>query len=1772
MSMNPNICNNCGGDYEYRGGRWICRACGSYKPEELSNEEVTLLYTASQKLRLADFDEAEQAFDDIIQKYPQNPNGYWGRLMSKYGIKYEEDFDGRRIPTCYATSIESITTASDYLSALKYADAENRAYYENQAAYMERVRIEWVERARKEKPYDVFICYKDSDPAGGIERTWDSVATQDLYIHLCNKGYRVFYSHESLRDKVGEKYEPYIFNALSTARVMLVYGSKPEYITSTWPKNEWTRYQKRMAAGEKQAGSLLVACDGFSPSELPRALASMQCFNANQRSFYSDLDQAIDRILRGEGDPAALPIPPTEHGVGKKHRRKEPLVAVACIALATLMGVGGWMLTRSEPDDPPIDPPEESNGQHGAETDPPETDHGGASAVCIHKIVVDPQVYPTCTEDGMTEGAHCELCGEILIPGEPRDALGHSTGAWYVESEPAIGIDGSRYATCSTCGERVYESIPAYSNGLHYISNGDGTRLVSGLGSCPDQHLRIPPIVEGEQVVGISAFAFSECNHLTGITLPEGLTSIGHGAFNQCHGLQEIHLPESLTTIEDWAFDCCVSLTKLTLPASVSELGTGVFSGCSNLTDLSVDPQSPHLRVEDGVLYSRDGTRLIWYSLAKEDVRFDIPEGVITVVESAFRDCPHLTHLFIPRSVERIGDNGGDGGFFGCTALTEITVDEENPHLRSEDGILYDRDMTILKECPARKTSVHVPDTVQTIGHVAFDNCSDLIEVILPEELTVIESSAFDNCPSLQRVLIPDSVMQINGWAFANCSALSAVYYTGSEREWQAISIGEENHGLDLAEIFFDFAYSDHIHEEIRDEAVEPTCTEAGMTEGKHCAVCGMELVHREILPALGHASESWIIDREATPEEDGWRHGTCARCGEEVSEAFGYFSEGLEYASNEDGTCTVIGLGTCTDRILRIPAEQDGQRVTGIAPWAFDDGHFLTEVHVPVGVSSISSEAFLGCNGMLRFSVDPNNEYYTDRDGVLFDKSGTCLIQYPAGREENVYDIPEDVTRIEGNAFVNCRFLTEIHIPVGVTEIDGAPFHSFENSAQILVDPANTAYRSEDGVLFTYDMTRLIACLTDGEASVYRIPDGVTDLAEFSFVNARLTEIVIPDSVMNIRDFTFQGCSSLERITVSPDNPHFCSADGILYTKDGDRLLRCPARKTSAEVFHGVCEIGNRAFDGCTELTELTLPYDLTHIGNNAFTGCENLTRITFSRRVEHVEQDAFADCTSLQEIFYAGSEEEWQTIRVEGGNRALDAATIHYHATYGAHEHTERIDPAVAPTCTDVGYTEGSHCAFCGEILNPVRTQAPAGHAVSEWIVDREAEPGVKGSRHGDCDVCGITVTETIKAYSVGLEYCSNGDGTCTVVGLGSCTDLHIRVPHAFEGERVTAIGEWAFGWCGHIIQVTIPEGVEAIHSNAFQGCENMTLINLPESLTTIGAWAFADCNRLTAIYLPSGVEHPDPEAFRGCYNLASIAVSPDNPHLRDLEGVLFDKELTTLVRYPIAREGERYEIPDSVTRLADWVFSDCHQIVELYIPASVAEISETALDACPNLAVLEVDPDNRHYMVEDGILFTADRSTLVRYPIGRAEETYAVPEGVTTIGAWAFDGTHLTEIYIPASVENIGTWAFHLCFELHTVTVAEENQVYRSEDGLLYTEDLTRLLHCPIQKTEVTLPEGVKIIEPRAFEFCSLTELILSGDVERIGDNAFAESQTLTRLVLPDSVVRIDYEAVRNCPALTEIGYMGSEADWQAVSVDDNNGDFFGIPLTFNYRPHA
>ncbi len=582
--MSQNICNICGANYEYHNGRWKCPACGAYKAEELSNEEVTLLYHAAQKLRLSDFDEAEKAYTDIIEKFPRNPNGYWGRLLSKYGIKYEEDFDGRKIPTCYATSIESVISDKDYKKAIELADKETKEYYILQAQYIERVRKEWVEKARKEKPYDVFLCYKDSDMANGIDRTKDSIAVQDLYIHLTSQGYRVFFSRESLRDKVGEKYEPYIFNALSTAKVMLVYGSNPDYITSTWLKNEWTRYEKRIQAGEKKENSLLVACDGFSPNELPKVLAARQCFDATKRSFYGDLDVVIKNLIKGEEKPK----PVVEKIEKKKQTKKLPIVLSLVVAVVAIFF--GVLISNLNKDKPQGDVVTSvTNAQFGAAivlTDDEiskstifeieEINAGVAERYVINQLNIDKENYHLFDLTLKYNNEIVTIDGNAIVTMPiPNDidvsrAVVYYIGASTSEKMSSTVSDGKISFTTNhfsyyLIAEETIQMSESVEINFQYSERSDGAISIDKyIGN--NTEIEIPQKINEKNVVEISSMAFDSRDKITTILLPNTIHTIGAKAFSGC-----------------------TSISSLEIPSTVVTMGTSVFYGWTNEQEIILE-------------------------------------------------------------------------------------------------------------------------------------------------------------------------------------------------------------------------------------------------------------------------------------------------------------------------------------------------------------------------------------------------------------------------------------------------------------------------------------------------------------------------------------------------------------------------------------------------------------------------------------------------------------------------------------------------------------------------------------------------------------------------------------------------------------------------------------------------------------------------------------------------------------------------------------------------------------------------------------------------------------------------------------------------------------------------------------------------------------------------------------------------------------------------------------------------------------------------------
>lgn len=327
-----NICPNCGSPYSLdKAGNLVCRFCGYVKPKAPTSEEESLLYAAAQALRLASFEEAEQMYQDIVERFKKCAEAYWGLTLCQYGIKFEDDYDGKKIPTCYATQYESFLENPNYKKALSYASEEQKAFFENTALRIEKTRKEWIEKAEKEPPYDIFLSYKDTEDG---KRTDDSYDAHELYNTLTGLGYRVFFSRVTLAGKTGENYEPYIFSALNSAPVMLVFASKPEYVTSTWVKNEWSRYLSRIRNGHKQEGSLAVIFRNFSPSALPRALSGLQNLKYGEITFLSNLKSYVDKYIEA-AKASSFQIKRKEVAIAKKQGKKS-LEAVKAESITSL--------------------------------------------------------------------------------------------------------------------------------------------------------------------------------------------------------------------------------------------------------------------------------------------------------------------------------------------------------------------------------------------------------------------------------------------------------------------------------------------------------------------------------------------------------------------------------------------------------------------------------------------------------------------------------------------------------------------------------------------------------------------------------------------------------------------------------------------------------------------------------------------------------------------------------------------------------------------------------------------------------------------------------------------------------------------------------------------------------------------------------------------------------------------------------------------------------------------------------------------------------------------------------------------------------------------------------------------------------------------------------------------------------------------------------------------------------------------------------------------
>lgn len=273
----------------------VCEYCGTTQtlPKLDDDRRANLYDRANHFRRNNDFDKAAGIYEQILNEDKTDAEAYWSLLLCRYGIEYVEDpTTHKRVPTVNRAQYTSIFDDEDYKAAIQYADAGQREVYEAEAKAINEIQKGILEISQKEEPFDVFICYKETDANG--RRTPDSVLATDLYHQLTQEGFKVFFARITLEDKLGTAYEPYIFAALNSAKVMVVLGTKPEYFNAVWVKNEWSRYLALIRGGAKKV--LIPAYRDMDPYDLPEEFSHLQAQDMSKLGFMQDLIRGIKKL------------------------------------------------------------------------------------------------------------------------------------------------------------------------------------------------------------------------------------------------------------------------------------------------------------------------------------------------------------------------------------------------------------------------------------------------------------------------------------------------------------------------------------------------------------------------------------------------------------------------------------------------------------------------------------------------------------------------------------------------------------------------------------------------------------------------------------------------------------------------------------------------------------------------------------------------------------------------------------------------------------------------------------------------------------------------------------------------------------------------------------------------------------------------------------------------------------------------------------------------------------------------------------------------------------------------------------------------------------------------------------------------------------------------------------------------------------------------------------------------------------------------------------
>ena len=683
-------CKMCGAELSIVSGTTVteCEYCSTKQtlPKLGDDRRANLYDRANHFRRNNEFDKAMGIYEQILSEDNSDAEAYWSLVLCRYGIEYVEDpTSHKRLPTVNRAQFTSVFDDVNYHLAIENADPQQKEIYEQEADAINEIQKGILSISQKEEPFDVFICYKESDANG--RRTPDSVLAQELYYQLKEEGFKVFFSRITLEDKLGSAYEPYIFAALNSAKVMVVLGTRPDYFNAVWVKNEWSRYLGLIKQGQKKM--LIPAYRDMNPYDLPEEFSHLQAQDMSKLGFMQDLVRGIKKMAKST----------KVETVKEPAMKADNVFAVNPSALIKRVYMfledGEW---------------KEADTYCERVLD---FDAENAEAyICklmaelkVDKIELIPKYCPIFPKNVKFQRAfkyasaefRAELCELIYQYGKSKSGIDNDADIDCVREAKAIFEsiidykDSAQMADqCNKKVEDILEKerlrieeenrrIEEITKKEKVIARKEGIVAIAALVASVVASLFIVfvgfPIsnaIKGDYstfinmyrvsdftvpfwVTSIDDSMFEGCTSLENITIPDGVTHIGKSAFDGCINLKKITIPDSVTSIGSFAFENCESLESINIPDGVTNIGYAVFSGCSNLETVNI-PNS--VKSIDDCAFMKCGSIK----------NITIPGNVTSIGKSAFEGCQNLQTITIPASVKQINSYA----FYNCKSLQII--------------------------------------------------------------------------------------------------------------------------------------------------------------------------------------------------------------------------------------------------------------------------------------------------------------------------------------------------------------------------------------------------------------------------------------------------------------------------------------------------------------------------------------------------------------------------------------------------------------------------------------------------------------------------------------------------------------------------------------------------------------------------------------------------------------------------------------------------------------------------------------------------------------------------------------------------------------------------------------------------------------------------------------------------------------------------------------------------------------------------------------------